>query len=467
MPQPAPHTKFRLPKKAKRFVPSRFRGDLGAVLWRDLALAFAPLLFIFVACLTAVIWYFNPAPPKKLVLSSGPEGSTFHADALRYQAILARNGVKLDVRPSEGSLENLDRLRDDKSDVDIGFVLDGISPAGASAHLMSLGSVSHQAVYIFYRGDTPIHTLAQFAGKKISIGRMGSGSRVLALSLFKENGLTPGHDTQFRGLEAEDAVTDLLAGEIDAVFLMGDSTRPETIRQLILSPEIHAMSLSQSDAYARRFGAISTLRLPMGGFDLARNLPETDLTLIAANVELVAKTKLHPALSDLLIEAAREVHGGRNLLQDAGQFPVAQASDFPMSADAVRYYTYGKGFFYRNLPFWLASLLDRIVILILPLAVIFIPGLRVLPWLYRWRIRSRIYPWYEALISLEQGLMDEISATDLQQRLNRLEEIEGVVNTLSVPPAYIDQVYVLREHIVFVRTRLSQKLAAHGGVPPA
>lgn len=441
-------------KLVRAVLPERFRARVAAVSWRDLALTAGPFVLLFAVLAAVAIWFLNPAPPNTITLSSGPEGSAFHKQAERYRQILAREGIRLVVLESEGSLENLSRLRDPAAKVDVGFVLDGVSAEPADGSLVSLGSVSHQPVFMFYRGTEPITRLAQLAGKRVSIGRIGSGARVLALALFKANGIEPGHDTQLRGLEADDAVQELLDGEIDAVFLMGDSAKPETIRRLLFAPGIHLLDLAQAEAYTRKLPSLNRLRLPMGSIDLAQNIPQADTTLIAPNVELVARESLHPALSDLLIEAAREVHGRRSVLQEAGEFPAARASDFPLSDDAARYYKYGKGFFYRTLPFWMASLLDRIVIVLLPIAVLLIPALRVLPWLYRWRIHSRIYPWYGALISLERGLLEDPTPADAERLRGRLEEIELAVNRLDVPLAFVDQLYVLREHIAFVRRRL-------------
>ncbi|QDQ25053.1 C4-dicarboxylate ABC transporter substrate-binding protein [Chitinimonas arctica] len=440
-------------KIARKVLPARFHARISAVSWRDLAVTLGPFLLFSVLLIAAVITLLDPAPPKTITISSGPEGSAFHKHAEKYRKILARNGITLVVLKSEGSLENLDRLSAGK--VDLGFVIDGITPAGKADQLVSLGSISHQPMFMFYRGKETVGKLTELAGKRVSIGRVGSGARVLALALFKANGIDQGGTTQLRGLEAEDAVEALLAGEIDAAFLMGDSASLATMRKLMFAADVHLLNLSQAEAYTRRIPSLGKLTLPMGAIDLARNIPSLDIALVAPNVELLARESLHPALSDLLIDAAREVHGRRGLLQEAGEFPVAQSSDFRLSDDADRYYKFGKGFFYRHLPFWLASLLDRIVILVLPIAVLLIPAIRLLPWLYRWRIHSRIYPWYGALMALERGLLSQPIPEDRGPLLARLDEIEQGVNKLTVPLAFIDQIYVLREHIAFVRARLA------------
>lgn len=452
-------------KLARRVLPEPFRARISAISWRDMAVTIGPFALVCAAVVGAIVWFLNPAPPTTLTISSGPEGSAFYRYAEQYRAILARNGIKLVVLPSEGSAENLDKLNDPKAKVDVGFVIDGVSPPGAGDKLVSLGSVSQQPMFMFYRGDLPVTALSQLVDKRIAIGRIGSGSRVLATALFKANGIEQGRNAQLRGLESDDAVDALLAGEIDAVFLMGDSARLETIRKLMFAPGVHLIDLTQADAYTRRFPSLNKLRLPMGAVDLGQNIPAADTDLIAPNVELVARENLHPALSDLLIDAAREVHGRRGLLQDANEFPMPRSSDFRLSDEADRYYKVGKSFFYRTLPFWLASLVDRILIVIVPVVVLLIPGLRVLPWIYRWRIHSRIYPWYGALMSLERGLRTHPEARDHAMLVARLDEIEHGVNKLVVPLAFIDQIYVLREHIDFVRSRLEAQVGEPSAAP--
>ncbi|HEY9102909.1 TAXI family TRAP transporter solute-binding subunit [Chitinimonas sp.] len=465
LPPPKPRQPGLHRKVAGKVLPEPLRARIGAISWRDMAVTVGPFVLVCIVLFGAAIWFLNPAPPRVITISSGPEGSVFDRNAERYRQILARNGIKLVIQPSEGSLENLSRLSDPNSKVDVAFVVDGVSPEAGRDGLVSLGSISRQPIFMFYRGEQSPRTLTAFENKRVAIGRIGSAARVLATDLFKANGIEHGHNAQLRGLEADDAVDDLLVGQIDAIFLTGDSARLDTIRKLMFVPDVHLLDLEQADAYTRRFSYLSKLRLPMGAVDLAQNIPANDTSLLATNVELVARESLHPALSDLLIDAAREVHGRRGLMQEAGEFPKAQAGDFPLSADADRYYKYGKGFFYRNLPFWLASLLDRIVIVLLPIAVLLIPALRILPWLYRWRIHSRIYPWYGALMALERGLMNHPRGEDRSALSARLDEIEQAVNKLNVPLAFIDQLYVLREHIAFVRARLAERPEAEAPEP--
>jgi hypothetical protein len=432
------------------------RLKLSRIYWRDAAVTFGPFVLLVVAAFWIAFHYVRPAPPKTIVMTSGIEGSTFQVSAERYKTILARQGVTLKVIASQGSLENLKRLSDPKAEVDIGFVQGGLASFGDPGKLVSLGSVFYVPVLIFYRAPQPVRLLSELAGKRIAIGREGSGARVLAETLLKANGIEAGGPTKLLDLEGKAAQDALLKGDADAIFLMGDSATRETMREMMHSSGARLFDFVQADGYVRRFRYLTKIELPPGAIDLGKNLPADPLDMVAPTVELISRPDLHPALSDVLIEAAREVHGRATLLQKAGEFPAPLEHEYRVSDDALRYYKSGKTFAYKHLPFWLASLVDRALVLLVPFAVLLIPGLRVVPLLYRWRISGRIYRRYGDLMALERVAFAQTTAAQRADLLQRLDEIERRVITVKLPGSFADQVYVLREHIQFVRNRIAQ-----------
>jgi len=427
---------------------------------RDLLVTAGPLILITIAAIGAAYWYMRPAPPDIITITSGPAGSTFLLTAEKYRKILARNGVKLQILPSAGSLENLKRLNDPAQRVDVGFVQGGLTSGMTIDKLVSLGSVFHEPLALFYRGSVPITRLSELTGKRLAIGPEGSGTHALALILLKANGIESGGTTELLDLGGENAALALTGNKVDAALLMGDSATPPIMRKLLWTPGIRLLSFAQADAYVRRFPYLSKLDLPMGAFDFGKNVPSGDINLIGPTVELVAREDLHPALSDLLIETAREVHGGAKLLQRAGEFPAPLEHEYRISDDARRYYTSGKSFLYRSLPFWLASLVDRLLVIVVPILVLLIPGLKLVPAIYSWRIRSRIYKWYGILIALERSMLEQPAPGERAKLLKRLDEIEVEVNKMKMPLAYAEQFYVLRDHISFVRARYANVAGA-------
>jgi len=411
-------------------------------------------LVIVTIGLLSVIWFVRSAPPRTLTLTSGPTGSSFRRFADSYQKLLATHGVKLVVLPSEGSLENLQRLQSARSGVDIGFVQGGVTEGANPSNLVSLGSVAYQPLWIFYRNPTQIIRLSELAGKRVAVGAVGSGTHALALTLLQTNGIT-GAPTTLVDLDASAAAAGLLDGKIDAVFLMGDSAPIQTLRTLIHASDVQLYNFTQADAYVRRYSYLNKMALPEGSIDLGKNLPAQDVVLIGPTVELVARKELNSALSDLLLEVAQEVHGKASLLQKRGEFPAPLEHEIAISDDAARYYKSGKGLLYRTVhSFWLASLLNRLLVAIVPIALVLIPAIRFLPIAYKWRIQLRIYRCYRPLLLLERDASGSLTRERGQDLLRRLDEIEEAVNRLKVPASFADQFYGLRGHIAFVRQRL-------------
>ena len=302
-----------------------------AISWKDLLQTLVPVLIVSAAVILIALHFVRPAPPSTLTMSAGPAGSTFHTVAEQYQKILARNGIELKILTSEGSLDNLNRLTDADSGVDVALVQAGVTGEGDTSDLVSLGSMFYQPLIIFYSGRQPLHRLSELDGRRIAIGVEGSGTRFLALALLKGNGIdTQSGKTRLLDLEGESARSALLNHQADAIFLSSDSASPQTIREMLHSPGIRLFDFEQADAYVRRFSYLSKLPIPAGAFDLGENLPPTPINMLAPTVELLSHSDLHPALVDLLIEAAIETHGKASLLQNAGQFPTTQIHSLPI-----------------------------------------------------------------------------------------------------------------------------------------
>jgi len=421
-------------------------------------------LSVFAAAIAIVVfaffWFFYSAPSRTIYFTAGPPGSVFETNAIRYAAILAEKGVRLRILHSKGSMANLERLGDPSTRVDVGFVQAGIALATnrvRSVKLVSLGSVAYEPLMVFYRSAAPIFLLSELRGKRLAVGPDGGGTRSLATALLALNGLEL-RDVTLLDLEAGDAVKALLDGTLDAVFLMGDSASPTVMHRFLVTPGIQLYDFKQADGYVRRIPYLNRLLLPMGSIDFGKNIPASDVSLIAPTVELLARPGLHPALSDLLLEAVRETHGGARLLQRKGEFPSALEHDHPLSPDAARFYRSGKGFFYRYMPFWLASVANRILVVFIPMLVVLIPGLRMIPAAYGFRMRLRIYRWYRALLAVEQEITSgPIAPRERAELISRLDHIEKTVNRMKVPASYAEQFYALRTYIVFVRQQLSTR----------
>lgn len=430
------------------------QAKLNALFARGLVAYVSAIVLFVLAISLGVFFFFNSAVPNTITITSGPEGSMFETTAEKYRKILARQGIKLKVLRSEGSRDNLKKLSDTRIKVDVGFVQGGEADDFDISSLVSLGSVSYQPLMIFYSGE-PKRLISDFKGKRLDIGQKGSGAHALALALLKVNGIESGNDVTLFNTVAGDLAKALTEDRIDAIFMMGDSYSVESMRKLMYTPGVSLFNFTQADGYTRRITYLSKLNVPMGTLDFGKNIPSEDVNLVGPTIQLIARDSLHPALIDLLLETAQEVHSPAGIFKKQGEFPVLLDGEFRVSPGASRYYDSGKSFLYRTFPFWLASLINRSIAAILPIAILLIPGLKIIPVLYRWRMRSRVYRWYRVLFALERDTFSP-SMDDEKRKalLERLDHIERTVNKIIVPASFGDLLYALRGHISFVRARL-------------
>ena len=432
---------------------------------RDFLLAAGP--FVLIAALLLWIAYelLEPAPPKRVVLATGPEQGAYAEFGRAYARALARHGIEVQLRATEGSAENLRLLRDARQDVDLAFVQGGASEAIYAADedrsgtpLVSIGSLFYEPVWIFYRstlrggagGPTLLAQVGELAGLRVNLGPAGAGSRNLMMKLLHANRVDLSSMTVSE-LGPTAAVMALLAGELDAIVLVSAPESP-LVQMLLITPGISLFEFAQAEAYARRFGFVSSLRLPRGVVDLARDLPPRDVALVAATSTIAARGKTHPAIVQLFVQAAREVHGGPGWFARAGDFPRAESPELPLAEEAARFYQSGPPLLQRYLPFWLANLVDRMWVVLLSIIAVLIPASRVVPPLYEFRVRSRIFRWYGRLRGIEAQI--DAAAADRARLLHELDELEGKVGRITVPLSHTDELYALRSHIELVRARL-------------
>jgi TRAP transporter TAXI family solute receptor len=406
--------------------------------------------------------FVEPAPPKTIVITTGGESGAYYQFAKRYATILARNGITLEVKASAGSLQNIERLKADEAQ--IAFVQGGVVPPKADpdaeddSGLLSLGSLFYEPVWVFYRGDKDLTRLTELRGKRIAIGQEGSGVRQLAQQLLDANDIPL--DDRLVPVAGLSAAEELQQGRIDAAFIIAAESAP-VVQVLIRSPGIKLMSFAQDRAYQRRFPFLTKLTFPRGVADLVRDFPPDDIKVLAPTANLIVRDDLHPALQTLLLQAASEVHGKSGFFQDAGEFPAYMDQMLPLSPEAARYFKSGPSFLQRYLPFWLAVLVDRLIVMLVPIFVLLIPLLKVAPAIYNWRVRSKVFRIYGELKFLEDDLKNHFDPAKLGDYRNRLDSIDDEASVLHVPLGFTDLTYTLREHVNLVRGILDKREAQH------
>ncbi|MGH6627505.1 MAG: TAXI family TRAP transporter solute-binding subunit [Burkholderiaceae bacterium] len=425
---------------------------------RALLVSAGPVVLLAVALLVAAFWWLDPTPPKRVVLATGPAQSAYEEFGKRYAKALAAEGIEVVLLPSEGSSANLQLLRQGK--VDLGFVQGGSSEPDANpeTELSSLGSLFVEPVWLFYRSASArklspratLTALPQLQGLRVNVGSPGSGVPSLMAKLLEVNRISPA-SIRLSQLEQTPATVAFLNGELDALVF---ASAPEAlmVQMLLQTPGVRLMDFAQSEAYSRRFAFLTPVVLPRGVVDLAGDVPSQDVRLVASTTALLAREGTHPALLQLFSQAAQTLHGGSGWFNRAREFPNARHSEYPIAKEAERQLRSGVPLLQRYLPFWLANLVERMWLALGIIIAVLLPLSRIVPPLYEFRIRSRVFRWYGRLREIEQRMDAEPAAAQVLRE--ELDELENHVGKISVPLSYADELYALRNHIQLVRGRL-------------
>lgn len=413
--------------------------------------------------------YISPAPPNKIEMTTGAVDGASHAFALKYQAYLKANQVSLVLKPSTGSVQNLERLNAGTS---VGFVQGGlgilsIDPQNSEADtpLRSLGVVGYEPIWIFAASDALAKTmrkgLGALAGKNVAIGAEGSGTRKVTLELLQSYGITAANASLSvdGGMAAANA---LLAKKLDAMVIIGAPQTP-AVQLLLDRPEVQLVSIDHAEGISRRLPYMSLVTLKAGSINPQRDLPAQDITLLSTTANLVIRDELHPALAYLLLEAARDVHKGATLLNKPAEFPHPRGTDFPLADEAQRYYKDGRPFLQRYLPYWAANALQRLLLILIPLLAIAIPVLKTIPSLLDFKERNRLYRRYGVLLELERDLrIRQLSELEIIEAYSKLDKIENDISTMKFPLDFTDRIYTLRQHVDYVRGQLKKEKESLG-----
>ncbi|MFC1672542.1 TAXI family TRAP transporter solute-binding subunit [Pseudomonadota bacterium] len=406
-------------------------------------------LLITIAGFVLAYQFVEPSPPKTITIASGSKTGAYFQYANRYAEILRRDGIELRVLNTQGSVDNIKLLTEGQADV--AFVQGGVGNAEEQPDVVSLGSLYFEPLWVFVKTTSPVTKLSDLAGKPIAAGSQGSGTWAVVRQLMEQNGVkTSGPN--IKHLSSADGARALFAGGVEAAFFVTSPSSP-LMRDLLAAKDLRLVNFTRAEAYTRQLRYLSTVTLHQGVISLADNVPAQDMTLLAPAATLAAREGLHPALQNLLVQATLEVHAGGGVFENPGQFPSTLYVDYPLSADAKRYLEDGPPFLQRYLPFWAAVLFDRLKVMLVPLLTLLIPLFKILPPAYRWRVRSRIYRWYQDLAAIESHAAGA-GADERRALIAELRGMEKEVRNLKVPLSYSDEVYNLRLHIDLVQRSL-------------
>ena len=421
------------------------------------------ILMVCAAGLVGTYLLFVKAPPpSKIVIATGGTAGAYYQFAQKYAEELKKEGLTLEVRETNGSVENLHLLEDGASGVSVAIVQSGVAGPEDREKLQALGSLYREPLWVFYRDSQSFDRISQLAGKRIGVGPDGSGTNAVAVQLLAANGLPeavdaakPDKKTTLVPEKVADAAVALRKGDLDAAFFVA-AFKADYVQQLLNDDGVRLLNFSEQEAYHRKYRFLSELTIPAGLVNLGQNLPPKDVSLVAPTAVLVARKDLHPALVSLLLTVATRVHGQGDELSNPGEFPSASYTDIPVGDGAEEYYKYGPPVLQRYLPFWLASLVDRLKVMLVPLVMLLLPLFRAAPPLVRWRTRRKIYLWYSALRDIDKKIALGLSGAQLDQELARLRDINQQVAFVEVPLSYMEEFYHLRMHLKMLQEQLEK-----------
>ncbi len=441
-------------------MPQAFRYTLISI--RDLMVSFGPFIAFGILLLALAYWWLDPNPPKVVTLATGPAQSAYDEFSKKYVAQLKASGIEVQVVQTEGSSANLQMLREGK--VDIGFVQGGTGEPNPEdeTKLQTLGSMFLEPIWLFYREDsaqrllkgTPeqqqLTSLTQLAGWRLNVGTPGSGVPNLMNRLLESNRVDP-KSIKLSTLDQTPATIALLGGETDAIVF---ASAPESlmVQMLLQTPGIKLMDFVQAEAYSRRFPFLSPVVLPRGVVDLSIDNPPQDVHLAGPTASLITRNETHPALLQLFTTAAHSIHSGAGWFNKARDYPNDKRDELPMAKEAERQLKNGPPLLQRYLSFWMANLIERMWVALGIIIAILLPLSRILPPLYQFRVRSRIFRWYAQLREIENR---DISSGDASKSLlDELNALDTKVEKIKIPLSYADELYALRNNIHLVRKKL-------------
>jgi TRAP transporter TAXI family solute receptor len=438
----------RRPNTTRPGLPGRGKRHLAAWIWI--------IGFCVAALIATYVLFVEPPPPHKIVIASGARSGAYFRHAQQYAAALQKEGLTVEVRETAGSVENLQLLGQQDSGVTVAIVQSGVADADQLEEFYALGSLYREPLWVFFRSDMKLELTSELAGKRVGTGPPGSGTHSIAMKVLKANGLVEpqsSHKTSSTVFVEEDVAamaTALRKGELDAAFFVA-AFDAEYIQYLLNDKSVDLLGFSQQEAYHRRFRFLAPVTLPAGIVDPGRNVPRRDVPLLAPTAMLIVRKDFHPALVPLLLTTASLVHGKGDEVSDPGEFPSGSYCDFVVNEDARHFYKSGQPVLQRLLPFWVASLVDRTKVMLIPLIMLMMPLLRTAPPLMRWRTRRKIYLWYSDLRDIDSRMVTGLSGPELAQEIARLNDIERQIAYVDVPLSYMEEFYHLRMHLVLLR----------------
>ncbi len=420
---------------------------------KDALKVYGPLAVAILLLLIITMRLIAPPPPTEIKFAAGGVDGRYYAMAQDYAEALGEHGIEVEILETAGSVENYQLLLDGEADV--ALLQGGIASQADRESVQSLGGMFAEPFWIFVRNDLNASDFGDLHTLTVAAGPDGSGTRAMTQRLQAEWGGTWAPLSPFSGSAAANA---LIAGDVDAAVFTA-SVDASYVQRLLRAESASLIGVRRANGLAMRDPALAKVTLYEGVVDMDRNIPSRDVSLIAAIAQLGVHKDLHPALQAVLLEAAEPIHGVGTMITPGGTYPDAAQTDLDLSSEARRYYRKGPTFLRRYFSFGWANFMERAWVFLIPLITLMIPLVQMAPPVYRWRIRRKIYVWYNDLHELERRGFDAETDEGRASVLSDIQALQHEVGQVEVPVSYNDELYHLRSHINFVEALIARQAA--------
>lgn len=412
-------------------------------------------LAILIAVAVAVVKLYL-LPPSSIDIAAGPKGSYLYEIAQKYKVEFEKAGVQVNVMETSGTLENLEHVSHPDKMIEFGFLEGGAADRRDFPSLESLGSIAYAPIWVFYRSDLGnIYDINELKGKRIAIGGISQGIHANALDLLNAVGINSSN-SKLSNIGREEALKALHSNQIDAMFYSAPAEDP-LVKILFNDASLKPLQWPDAEGIARNLREYHVLNLPFGAIDLANSMPAKDMKVLATTITVITKKDTHSALIYLMMGVMDDIHEAPSIMHAENEFPSDKDVDFPLSNDAEDYYKKGgKPFLQRYLPYWAASFLGKLLLILVPLLAIFYPLSQAYPSLQQWYYTNRVNRFYDQLVKIEKRLDHRADLETIKYDLQILRaEIELLIKLEKIPSTYTNLLYDLRGHV-------SQVIEQHG-----
>ena len=411
-----------------------------------------PIILLISVLFYITSQFIQPAPKKELIIASGSTNGNYHTMALEYKKLLATEGIKVQIINTAGSVENIKLLKNKK--VDIAFIQKGVLPK--DPNLEFLANIYYEPLWIFYKNEKyQMDYIVQLYSKTIAIGQDGSGTQHLAKIILNNNGINS-TNSKLLNISTKSAKEKLQKGEIGAMFVVA-SHKSKIIQDLLEDPNVNVFNIKRANAYSRKYTYLDVLTLYEGTIDLYKNLPDENINLLSATATLVSIKNVPDELIRIFLKKTKEIHSKRTLFSSNNQFPNLLNTNLLINEEAKKYLTKGDSWLEGIFPYWIASNIDRLKILLIPLLTLLFPLFKGVFPLYNWSIRSKIFKWYKKINEIDINI-DSYDTLQLKENLEKLKKIqEEVCLDIKVPLSYMGEYYNLQMHIELVISKIEKK----------